>query len=76
MKELLRSNNPVFLSFAQSVLAEAGIEALVFDIHMSVMEGSIGALPRRLMVPDDDLGRARAALAAAESLPAAEPDDA
>jgi hypothetical protein len=76
MKELLRSNNPVFLSFAQSVLADAGIEALVFDIHMSVMEGSIGALPRRLMVPDEDLGRARAALAAAEPLPAVEPDDA
>ena len=68
MKELLRSNNPVFLSFAQSVLAEAGIEALVFDQHMSVMEGSIGALPRRLMVPDDQLSQARAALKAAEPM--------
>jgi hypothetical protein len=68
MKELLRSNNPVFLSFAQSVLAEAGIDTLVFDQHMSVMEGSIGALPRRLMVPDDQLSRARAALKAAEPM--------
>jgi len=66
MKEILRTNNPVYLSFAHSVLAEAGIEALVFDTHMSVMEGSIGALPRRLMVADDDVDRARAALAAAE----------
>ena len=68
MKELLRSNNPVFLSFAQSVLAKAGIDAMVFDQHMSVMEGSIGALPRRLMVPDDQLSRARAALKAAEPM--------
>ena len=66
MKEVLRTNNIVYLSFAQAVLAEAGIDALVFDVHMSVMEGSVGALPRRLMVADDDLSRARAMLAAAE----------
>lgn len=66
MKEVLRSNNLVYLSFAEAVLAEAGIETLVFDSHMSVMEGSVGALPRRLMVDDDMVDRARALLAAAE----------
>ena len=66
MKEILRTNDPVYLSFAQTVLAEAGIEALIFDTHMSVMEGSLGVLPRRLMVADEDLSRARAILAAAE----------
>lgn len=66
MKELLRTNNIVYLSFAQVVLAEAGIEALVFDAHMSIMEGSLGVLPRRLMVADEDFNRAKALLAAAE----------
>ena len=58
MKELLRTNNFVYLSFAQAVLKDAGVDVLVFDSHMSVMEGSLGVLPRRLMVADDDL-RAR-----------------
>ena len=70
MKEILRTNNPVYLSFAQTVLAEAGIEALIFDTHMSVMEGSLWVLPRRLMVADENLSRARAILAAAEPPPA------
>ena len=66
MKELLRTNNFVYLSFAQAVLKEAGIDALVFDSHMSVMEGSIGILPRRLMVGNDDFSRAQKLLAEAE----------
>jgi hypothetical protein len=74
MKELLRTNDAVYLSFAQIVLAEAGIGALIFDTHMSIMEGSLGVLPRRLMVADEDLLRAQAVLAAAEP-PAAETDD-
>ena len=65
MKELFRTNNVVYLSFAQAVLKEAGIEALIFDGHMSVLEGSIGALPRRLMVADEDEITAREILAAA-----------
>lgn len=67
MKELLRTNNAVYLTFAQSVLADAGIECLVFDTHMSIMEGSLGVLPRRLMVADADVWRARKALEAAEA---------
>ena len=66
MKELLRTNNLVYLSFAQVVLKDAGIETLLFDGHMSVMDGSIGALPRRLMVADDELARAQKILAEAE----------
>jgi len=68
MKELLRSNDAVYLSFAQLVLREAGIEVLVFDTHMSIMEGSLGVLPRRLMVADDDLSRAKVILANAVPL--------
>jgi hypothetical protein len=66
MKELLRTNNFVYLSFAQAVLKDAGVEVLVFDSHMSVMEGSLGVLPRRLMVADDELARAKKILADAE----------
>ena len=58
MKEVLRTNDLVLLSYAMHVLAEAGIEAVVFDAHMSAVEGSIGAIPRRLMVQDDEITRA------------------
>ncbi len=50
MRELLRSNDPVLLSWVRALLADAGIEAILFDQHASIMEGSIGAIPRRLMV--------------------------
>jgi hypothetical protein len=65
MKEILRTTDAVLLSFTQHVLAEAGVEAIVLDSHMSIMEGSLGVLPRRLMVAEEDFPRARAALAAA-----------
>lgn len=68
MKELLRTNNLVYLSFVQAVLKDAGIQTLLFDAHMSVMDGSIGALPRRLMVADDEFQRAEKVLAEAEPL--------
>ena len=54
MRELLRSNDSVMISFAESVLRQAGIASMLADQHMSVMEGSIGAFPRRLLVGDDD----------------------
>ena len=60
MEELLRSNDPVWLSFVRHVLAEEGIGYLQLDEHMSVLEGSVGAIPRRIMVLDEDLARARA----------------
>jgi hypothetical protein len=68
MKELLRTNNLVYLSFAQAILKDAGVETVLFDGHMSVMDGSIGALPRRLMVADQEFARAQKLLADAEPL--------
>lgn len=52
MRELLRSNDLVHLSWAQAVLAAADIPCLLLDDHVSGVEGSIGAIPRRLMVED------------------------
>ena len=66
MRELFRSNNVVRLSWAQARLRDAGIESVVLDHHTSLVEGSIGAIPRRLMVADRDHTRARAVIAAAE----------
>lgn len=66
VKELLRTNDPVEISWIVALLGDAGIEVLVFDAHASVVEGSIGAIPRRLMVADDDLEAARRALAEAD----------
>lgn len=62
MKELLRTNEIVRLSWLEALLADAGIETLVLDLHTSVVEGSIGILPRRLMVSDADYERARRVL--------------
>lgn len=62
MQPLIRSNDPVELSFAQALLADAGIPAVLLDQHTSMLEGSIGAIPRRLCVADDDLEEARALL--------------
>lgn len=62
MRELLRTNDLVLLSYASHVLEEACITSFVFDSHMSALEGSIGALPRRLMVEEDDYLRARRVL--------------
>jgi hypothetical protein len=62
MRELLRSNDLVHLSWAQAALSAAGIESVVLDVHVSGVEGNIGAFPRRLMVDDDLLERAREVL--------------
>ena len=59
MEELLRTNNAVTLSFAEACLSGEGIAPFVADRHISMIEGSIGAFPRRLMVAADDLVRAR-----------------
>jgi hypothetical protein len=65
MREVLRSNDAVRLSWLTALLADAGIAAVVLDTHMSIVEGSIGALPRRLMVAADDHARALEVLAEA-----------
>ncbi len=58
MKELFRTNNPVLLSWVEALLNDARIESVVLDQYTSVIEGSIGAIQRRLMVDDDDYGAA------------------
>ncbi len=59
MKELLRANDPALISFVQSLLNDAEIEFMLTDVHTSILEGSIGALPKRILVPDDDFNDAR-----------------
>ncbi|NBD30315.1 MAG: DUF2007 domain-containing protein [Alphaproteobacteria bacterium] len=54
MKELLRSNDPTVIAFAKALLDGEGIEVFELDVNMSVLEGSIGILPRRIMVRDSD----------------------
>ena len=56
---MLRTNDPVMLSWLIALLRDSGIEAVVLDTHMSIFEGSIGAIPRRLMVMSGDLILAR-----------------
>ena len=62
MKELFRSNDPVRMSRALGLLETEGIPAFPMDQHMSVLEGSLGILPQRLMVADRDEFMARASL--------------
>ena len=54
MKELLRTNDPTVIAFATALLDGEGIECFVLDVNMSILDGSIGVLPRRLMVIDAD----------------------
>jgi len=58
MVEILRSNDPVLISFVTALFSDSNIEAFVLDTHTSVLEGSIGAIPRRIMVIDDDANQA------------------
>ncbi len=59
MKELLRSNDPVVISFVDALLKESGIVHSIADEHMSILDGSIGVLPRRVLVAQDDLAQAQ-----------------
>lgn len=59
MRAVLKTTDPVVLDFAANVLSQEGIKSVIFDTHASVMDGSLGMLPRRLMVLDDDFDRAR-----------------
>ncbi len=63
MKELFRSNDPVLIGFMEALLRDAGIAHLVFDSNMSVMEGSLGILPRRVLVEDERFHEAERLLA-------------
>ncbi len=65
MRVVIASNEPVRLSFLLALLADAGIATVLLDQHASVMDGSIGAIPRRVAVADADAPRARRVLAEA-----------
>ena len=54
MKELLRTTDPTLMVFAQMLLRGEDIACFEFDVNTSIIEGSIGILPRRLMVADRD----------------------
>lgn len=68
MRELIRSTDPVRISFLTALLREADIEPLVMDAYISAVEGSIGAFPRRLMVIEEDFSRAERILRDADEL--------
>ena len=62
MIELLQTNDIVLISLVEAILAGRGIEILIADQFMSAVEGSLGFLPRRLLVYGEDVAAARAAL--------------
>ena len=59
MIELLRTNDAVIISFVESLMRDAGIGFLTADQNMSVLDGSIGILPRRVLVESDRIDEAR-----------------
>lgn len=63
MIELLRTNDAVLISFVEALLRDAGVVFFIADSNMSVVEGSLGILPRRIMVGEDSIGEARQLLA-------------
>jgi len=58
LRELIRSNDPVRISWLQALLADAEIECVVFDVHAATLEGGASAIMRRLVVDDDAWWRA------------------
>lgn len=66
MEEVLRTNDPVKLSYAEHLLSEAGIDYFVADQHISAVEGNIGIFPKRILVQKDDKARARLTLSGVE----------
>ena len=74
MKELTRSNDQVKLSWITAELQARGIAYDVLDQHASVLDGSVIAIQRRVMVDDDDLEAAKAVLAEAERIAAGDAD--
>ena len=65
MRELVRTNDMVLVSAISALLDSAEIHHLVLDQNMSVIEGSLGILPRRILVHEDDNRAARRLLSEA-----------
>ncbi|NMG38822.1 DUF2007 domain-containing protein [Chelativorans sp. ZYF759] len=59
MIEIVRTNDLVLISFVEALMRDAGIDFMVADQNMSILEGSIGVLPRRVLVADDEADQAR-----------------
>ena len=59
MIELIRTNDAVIISFVESLMRDAGIGCFVADQNMSVLDGSLGILPRRVMVDAAQADQAR-----------------
>ncbi|WP_418152676.1 DUF2007 domain-containing protein [Litorimonas sp. RW-G-Af-16] len=59
---ILKTVNPATLNYVEAVLKEAQIEYFIMDQNVSIIEGSIGVIPRRVMVLADDADDARQAL--------------
>ncbi|MFE0013594.1 DUF2007 domain-containing protein [Mesorhizobium sp. NPDC059054] len=59
MIELIRTNDAVVISFVESLMRDAGIGFLTADQNMSLLDGSIGILPRRILVDDEQIEEAR-----------------
>ncbi len=68
MEMVIASNEPVRLSFLLALLRDAGLAPVLYDANMAVLEGSAGAIQRRVMVPSDQLRRARRVLQEAGEL--------
>lgn len=76
MREIVRTNDPVLLTAIDALLQGADIPHVVLDQNMSVLEGSLGMLPRRVMVADDLAAAARRVLTDAGLAHELRPDDA
>jgi hypothetical protein len=76
MLTIVRTNDLVLISLLEAMLEDAGIDVFVADVHVSALEGMIGAFPRRVMVPADRASQARRLLTeaglGAELVPAGE----
>ena len=72
MQEVLRSNDPVRLSWLCALLADERIEGIILDSHTATLQGSTSAVMRRLMVIDEDYDHAITILREAGELPPAE----
>jgi hypothetical protein len=66
MKELLRTNDVALLSYLEALLTEKSVAYQVADVHMSVLDGSIGILPRRVLIAEEDYALARQIAEAAQ----------
>lgn len=59
MIELVRTNDPVIISYIEALMRDADIVCLIADQNMSIVEGSLGILPRRVLVDESDLAQAK-----------------